>query len=217
MIKIYKVDSFEKFEYLLNKLHERGAKWIDGCSLGDTEAANIIWDRFSLVTDTYKGVVIYNENGVVTFSTRIFIDYMIKRYEKDGKEYTIIEDVKLPKPKENPNEKPKVTEIYFHDDTGGKLGGDRIFRVTEEIQVNPCKSDTVEQPSHYIGEHGLEVREIEENFLVRYQDGHLAHLAGALLEYLLRAPSKGKLAEDIQKVQYLANEMAEYIEKVSQE
>ena len=53
--------------------------------------------------------------------------------------------------------------------------------------------------------------------MVRYQDGHLAHLAGALLEYLLRAPSKGKLAEDIQKVQYLANEMAEYVEKVSQE
>jgi len=123
--------------------------------------------------------------------------------------------VKLPKPKLS--EKPKVTEIHFHDTTGGKLGGDRIFRVTEEIQVNPCKSDTVEQPSHYIGEHGLEVREIEENFLVRYQDGHLAHLAGALLEYLLRAPSKGKLAEDIQKVQYLANEMAEYVEKVSQE
>ena len=205
MIKIYKVDTFEKFEYLLNKLHERGAKWIDGCSLGDTEAANIIWDRFSLVTDTYKGVVIYNENGVVTFSTRIFIDYMIKRYEKDGKEYTIIEDVKLPKPKES--------ETHSNNDMGEYV----IFSITEAHRVKSNQSDTVEQPSHYIGEHGLEVREIEENFLVRYQDGHLAHLAGALLEYLLRAPSKGKLAEDIQKVQYLANEMAEYIEKVSQE
>lgn len=49
---------------------------------------------------------------------------------------------------------------------------------------------------------------------MRYQDGHLAHLAGALLEYLLRAPSKGKLTEDIQKVQYLANEMAEYVKRV---
>ena len=205
MIKIYKVDTFEKFEYLLNKLHERGAKWIDGCSLGDTEAANIIWDRFSLVTDTYKGVVIYNENGVVTFSTRIFIDYMIKRYEKDGKEYTIIEDVKLPKPKES--------ETHSNNDMGEYV----IFSITEAHRVKSNQSDTVEQPIHYIGEHGLEVREIEENFLVRYQDGHLAHLAGALLEYLLRAPSKGKLAEDIQKVQYLATEMAEYIEKVSQE
>lgn len=92
-----------------------------------------------------------------------------------------------------------------------------IFSITDDHWWKPNQSDTVEQPSHYIGEHGLEVREIEENFLVRYQDGHLAHLAGALLEYLLRAPSKGKLAEDIQKVQYLANEMAEYVEKVSQE
>lgn len=27
MIKIYKVNTFEKLEYLLNTLHERGAKW----------------------------------------------------------------------------------------------------------------------------------------------------------------------------------------------
>ena len=215
MIKIYKVDTFEKFEHLLKKLHERGAKWVDGCILDDKKAIAKIWNKFNLLEGAYKGVAIYNENGTIIFSTPPFIHYMIKLYEKEGKEYTIIEDVKLPKPKLS--EKPNVTEIYFHDTTGGKLGGDRIFRVTEEIQVQSCQSDTVEQPSHYIGEHGLEVREIEENFLVRYQDGHLAHLAGALLEYLLRAPSKGKLTEDIQKVQYLANEMAEYVEKLESE
>lgn len=213
MNKIYKVNTLEKMEYLLNTLHERGAEWLDGCSLDDKELMVRLWNNYGLETKVYKGLVIYNEKGLVTFSTPSYIYETIKRYEQDGEEYTIIEDVKLPKP----SEKPKVTEIYFHDTTGGKLGGDRIFRVTEEIQVQSCQSDTVEQPSHYIGEHGLEVREIEENFLVRYQDGHLAHLAGALLEYLLRAPSKGKLVEDIQKVQYLANEMAEYIEKVSQE
>lgn len=213
MNKIYKVNTLEKMEYLLNTLHERGAEWLDGCSLDDKELMVRLWNNYGLETKVYKGLVIYNEKGLVTFSTPSYIYETIKRYEQDGEEYTIIEDVKLPKP----SEKPKVTEIYFHDTTGGKLGGDRIFRVTEEIQVQSCQSDTVEQPSHYIGEHGLEVREIEENFLVRYQDGHLAHLAGALLEYLLRAPSKGKLTEDIQKVQYLANEMAEYVEKVSQE
>lgn len=217
MNKIYKVNTLEKLEYLLGALHERGAEWLDGCSLDDKELMVRLWNNYGLETKVYKGLVIYNERGLVTFSTPSYIYETIKRYEQDGEEYTIIEDVKLPKPKEKLSEKPKVTEIYFHDTTGGKLGGDRIFRVTEEIQVQSCQSDTVEQPIHYIGEHGLEVREIEENFLVRYQDGHLAHLAGALLEYLLRAPSKGKLVEDIQKVQYLANEMAEYVEKVSQE
>ena len=208
MIKIYKVNTFEKFEYLLKTLHERGAKWGNGDSLDNEAMAKRYWDFCGR-----NGIAVYKRDKVVTVSDIKYFEKSIKEYRNQGEDYTIIEDVKLPKP----SEKPKVTEIYFHDDTGGKLGGDRIFRVTEEIQVNPCKSDTVEQPSHYIGEHGLEVSEIEENFLVRYQDGHLAHLAGALLEYLLRAPSKGKLAEDIKKVQYLANEMAEYVEKVSQE
>lgn len=208
MIKIYKVNTYEKFQYLLKILHDRGAKWASGEPLDREFLSNKYWYLWG-----GNGVCIYKKGKELTVSCIRRIASIIKIYKRTGKKYTIIEDVKLPKP----SEKPKVTEIYFHDDTGGKLGGDRIFRVTEEIQVNPCKSDTVEQPSHYIGEHGLEVREIEENFLVRYQDGHLAHLAGALLEYLLRAPSKGKLAEDIQKVQYLANEMAEYVEKVSQE
>lgn len=210
MIKIYNVNTFEKFEYLLKTLHERGAKWASGHSLDNEDMVKRYWRACG-----DDGVCIYKIDKAVSVSNIKYFEKSIKEYGNQGEDYTIIEDVKLPKPKLS--EKPKVTEIYFHDTTGGKLGGDRIFRVTEEIQVQPCQSDTVEQPSHYIGEHGLEVREIEENFLVRYQDGHLAHLAGALLEYLLRAPSKGKLAEDIQKVQYLANEMAEYVEKVSQE
>lgn len=210
MIKIYKVNTFEKFEYLLKTLHERGAKWDSGHSLDNEDMVKRYWRACG-----DDGVCIYKIDKAVSVSNIKYFEGSIKEYGNQGEDYTIIEDVKLPKPKLS--EKPKVTEIYFHDTTGGKLGGDRIFRVTEEIQVQPCQSDTVEQPSHYIGEHGLEVREIEENFLVRYQDGHLAHLAGALLEYLLRAPSKGKLAEDIQKVQYLANEMAKYVEKVSQE
>ena len=54
--------------------------------------------------------------------------------------------------------------------------------------------DMVKNPGHYIGIKGLEVREVEENFLPKFQDGHLAHLAGAALEYLLRAPSKTQIS-----------------------
>ena len=148
MNKVYKVNTFEKLEYLLNTLHDRGAKWSDGCSLDDKELMVRLWNNYGLETKVYKGLVIYNERGLVTFSTPSYIYETIKRYEQDGEEYTIIEDVKLPKPKEKLSEKPKVTEIYFHDTTGGKLGGDRIFRVTEEIQVQPQQSDVI-QPGHY--------------------------------------------------------------------
>lgn len=181
MIKIYKVDTFEKLEYLLNTLHERGAKWDSGEPLDSEFSANKYWWLWRGV-----GVCVYKKGKKVTISHIGMIKNSIKIYECTGKEYIIIEDVKLPKSKQSEDDKP-------------------IADAKDGSQVK--------QPSHYIGEHGLEVREIEENFLVRYQDGHLAHLAGALLEYLLRAPSKGKLEEDIQKVQYLANEMAEYVEK----
>jgi len=200
MIKIYKVNSIEKFKYLLSTLHERGAEWASGDPLDDEHMAGIHW-----ILSGCNGIAVYREGNKVTVSHIEEIEDEIGFYECKGKEYTIIEDVKLPK--------PKVSETHSKNDMGEYV----IFSITDDHWWKPNKSDTVEQPSHYIGEHGLEVREIEENFLVRYQDGHLAHLAGALLEYLLRAPSKGKLAEDIKKVQYLANEMAEYVEKVSQE
>nr|DAU66300.1 MAG TPA: nucelotide kinase [Caudoviricetes sp.] len=183
MIKIYKVNTFEKFEYLLNTLHERGAKWSNGNPLNNKAQIHSTWG------DCGDGVVIYKRDESVTFSNFGYIKEALEGFENKGEEYLFIKDVKLPNSKHSEDDKP-------------------IADATDSSQV--------EQPSHYIGEKGLEVREIEENFLVRYQDGHLAHLAGALLEYLLRAPSKGKLEEDIQKVKYLANEMAEYVEKVKE-
>lgn len=202
MIKIYKVNTFEKFEYLLNKLHERGAKWGSGDALDDEAMAKMLWSY-----DCCNGMAVYREGNKVTLSDLEDIEDEIECFERKGQEYTIIEDVKLPAKKEIEQEiliaDVLVDMVNFIEAVGSMF--------------NDSNDSQVEQPSHYIGEHGLEVREIEENFLVRYQDGHLAHLAGALLEYLLRAPSKGKLAEDIKKVRYLSNEMVEYVEKVSQE
>ena len=138
MIKIYKVNTFEKFEYLLNTLHERGAEWSNGEPLYSKKQIHSIWG------DCGDGVVIYKRGESVTFSNFGYIGEALERFENKGEEYLFIKDVKLP----NSSEKPKVTGIYFHDDTGGKLGGDRIFRVTEEIQVQPQQSDVI-QPGHY--------------------------------------------------------------------
>ena len=55
-----------------------------------------------------------------------------------------------------------------------------------------------------------------ENFLAAEQMPQIcaavipAHLAGAALEYLLRAPSKHRLVEDLEKLHYLAGEMVAY-------
>ncbi len=106
MNKIYKVNTFEKLEYLLNTLHERGAKWTDGCSLDDKDMMVRAWDKYGLEFKACNGLVVYNENNSIQFSSLDYLYEAIKYYELDGEEYIIIEDVELPKP----SEKPKASE-----------------------------------------------------------------------------------------------------------
>jgi len=99
MIKIYKVNTFEKLEYLLNTLHERGAKWGNGDSLDNEAMAKRYWDFCGR-----NGIAVYKRDKVVTVSDIKYFEKSIKEYGNQGEDYTIIEDVKLPKPSEKPKE-----------------------------------------------------------------------------------------------------------------
>ena len=73
------------------------------------------------------------------------------------------------------------------------------------------KEDVVKQPSHYIGEQGLEVEEVLRNFLPRYDNQYVAHRIGSAIEYLLRSPLKnGK--QDLEKAKYNIEQALEVIE-----
>lgn len=65
------------------------------------------------------------------------------------------------------------------------------------------------KPNHYIGDKGLEVNEIHENFLNRYNDGMLAHYVANAIEYLLRAPLKNGV-DDYEKARQYINLIIEY-------
>ena len=101
MIKIYKVNTYEKFEYLLKTLHERGVEWASGDRLDDEAMAKIHWGFCEC-----NGIAVYREGNKVTVSSLKYIKKEIEVYEREGDECTVIEDVKLPKPKE----KPKASE-----------------------------------------------------------------------------------------------------------
>lgn len=73
-------------------------------------------------------------------------------------------------------------------------------------------ADNVKQPSHYKGEQGLEVIEVMQNFLPRYQDGYVGGMIKDVIKYVLRAPSKGKMLEDLQKAREYLNYAIEYLE-----
>lgn len=94
MIKIYKVDTFEKYKYLLGALHERGVKWASGDPLDNEVVAKKGWDICGR-----NGIVVYRDGDKVTVSSLKYIKKEIEVYEREGDECTVIEDVKLPKPK----------------------------------------------------------------------------------------------------------------------
>lgn len=56
----------------------------------------------------------------------------------------------------------------------------------------------VQKPKHYVGEQGLEVETVLQNFIPRYENSYVGHRVASAVEYLLRAPLKNE-KEDIAK------------------
>lgn len=114
MNKIYKVDSFEKLEYLLNTLHERGAKWASGDEVNDKEKMTRIWNEYSVNNIFWRSeLIIYNENGSVLYDEPRHLITAIKSYVKEGQAYTIIDDVKLPNSKQTDGSQVEQPSHYI--------------------------------------------------------------------------------------------------------
>nr|DAQ16324.1 MAG TPA: nucelotide kinase [Caudoviricetes sp.] len=72
------------------------------------------------------------------------------------------------------------------------------FRAPDLLENAKIK-EAVKHPKHYQGIKGLEVFTVMENFIPKYEDSFDGYLAGNILKYVLRAPSKGKMLEDLKK------------------
>lgn len=73
-------------------------------------------------------------------------------------------------------------------------------------------NDNVKHPNHYQGVEGMEVIDVMRNFLPKYQDGYTAAMVKDVIKYVIRAPSKGKMLEDLQKAREYLNYAIESIE-----
>ena len=58
-------------------------------------------------------------------------------------------------------------------------------------------NSAVNHPSHYRGVNGLEVFEVMDNFLPKYENAIDGYLVGNILNYVLLASSNGKMYEDL--------------------
>ena len=63
------------------------------------------------------------------------------------------------------------------------------------------RNSAINHPSHYRGVNGLEVFEVMDNFLPKYKNAVDGYLVGNILKYVLRAPCKGKMNEDLRKAE----------------
>lgn len=82
----------------------------------------------------------------------------------------------------------------------------------KEGHKEKAMEDQVKQPKHYQGTQGLEVIDIMKNFLPKYQDGYVAGMIKDVIKYILRAPSKDNLLQDLKKAREYLNYAIEYLE-----
>lgn len=88
----------------------------------------------------------------------------------------------------------------------------------ELIDNKANQTDMVKHPSHYQGEHGLEAREVHENFVPKYTKygGIVASDVKDAIKYILRAPLKNGV-QDIDKainmLEYAREGMVKYEQK----
>ena len=74
-----------------------------------------------------------------------------------------------------------------------------LVNVSKDLAENAKIKEAVKHPKHYKGIYGLEVFTVMDNFIPKYANSFDGYLAGNILKYVLRAPSKGKMREDLKK------------------
>lgn len=80
------------------------------------------------------------------------------------------------------------------------------------------KYDIISSPKHYQGAHGMEVRDVQRNFVPHYQryGGMVASDVGNVIKYILRAPDKNGL-EDLLKAKQFLDWIIEEVEENNEE
>lgn len=81
------------------------------------------------------------------------------------------------------------------------IESEKIAQEREKQWIESRSNSAVNHPSHYRGVNGLEVFDVMYNFLPKYENAIDGYLVGNILKYVLRAPCKGKMNEDLRKAE----------------
>ena len=104
----------------------------------------------------------------------------------------------------------KTERVYIDKD-----GDDNAIMSFEEV-MTLLENDMINQPSHYVGNQGLEVEEVLQNFIPRYEDPYVGHRIASAIEYLLRSPLKNQ-RQDIEKAGKNIQQALAYLDMTDEE
>lgn len=110
-------------------------------------------------------------------------------------------------------ETPTVKEVPTVKEIEEVTEVQTVARREVNNMIEPEKHNAVDKPQHYIGEEGLEVITVMRNYLPKYEDGYVAGMVKAVIKYILRAPSKGNLEQDLKKAQKYLSFAIDYLEE----
>lgn len=91
--------------------------------------------------------------------------------------------------------------MSFIDFEEAAIESKKIAKERQKQWDESHSNSAVNHPRHYRGVNGLEVFEVMDNFLPKYENAIDGYLVGNILKYVLRAPSKGKMNEDLRKAE----------------
>ncbi|WP_227004453.1 DUF3310 domain-containing protein [Jeotgalibaca porci] len=91
--------------------------------------------------------------------------------------------------------------------------GDETTTMSFEEVMALVENDMINQPLHYVGEQGLEVEVVLQNFIPRYEDPYVGHRIASAIEYLLRSPLKNG-QQDIEKARKNLDQALVYMEAI---
>ena len=109
-----------------------------------------------------------------------------------------------------------ITDNEEYNEKLNQFAVDQVVKTAKRYLLENKNKDMVNHPAHYQGLDGLEVDEVMQNFIPKYENAYVGAMICNVLKYILCAPSKGKQLEDLKKAKVNLEFAIDKLEKMNE-